>query len=87
MNETYYAMKRSLGGEKFTVRDKLCLHWRPTPGCNIHKEIVGKRRGNILFKRYCFSSNNYKFHKKATLIYWRTHPKEWAAILAKVYPK
>ena len=88
MNSSYYALKRRLGGEKFTAREKLCWHWRPTPGCNIHKEIVGERRGNILFKRYCFGSNtNYKLHGKATLMYWRTHPKEWAAIIAKVYSK
>lgn len=79
MNSIYYAMKRRLGGEKMTVRDKLCFHWYPTPGCNMHKEIVGERRGGILFEKYCGMRNN-----KANLLYWRTHPKEWAEILRMV---
>ncbi len=75
MNPSYYALKRYLGGEKWTARDKLCFHWYPTPGCNMHKEIVGERRGGILFERYCGMRNN-----KANLLYWRTHPTEWAEI-------
>lgn len=78
MNASYYAMKRRLGGEKMTVRDKLCWKYYPTPGCNGHKAVVGERRGSILFKKYCFSgSRNYKLHNKANLIYWRTHRSEW----------
>ncbi len=81
IRDTYYALKRYLGGEKWTVRDKLCFHWYPTPGCNMHKEIVGERRGGILFEKYCFkSSRNYSRHNKANLLYWRTHPAEWAEI-------
>lgn len=88
MNQSYYAMKRRLGGEKFTAREKLCWHWRPTPGCNMHKEIVGKRRGNILFEKYCFGgSTNYRLHNKAILIYWRSHPAEWNEIQARVNRK
>ena len=85
MNPSYYAMKRRLGGSKFTAREKLCWHWRPTPGCNMHKEIVGERRAKILFEKYCFGNGrNFRQHGKATLLYWRTHPKEWSAILAQV---
>lgn len=78
MRETYYALKRYLGGEKFTVREKLCWHWYPCPGCNMHKEIVGERRGEILFKRY--SGRHSTREHKSHLLYWRTHPKEWAEI-------
>ena len=85
MNPSYYPMKRRLGGEKWTVRDKLCMHWRPTPGCNAHKEIIGERRGEILFEKYCFNnSRKHTLHNKANLMYWRSHPAEWAAILAQV---
>lgn len=85
MNASYYPMKRRLGGSKFTAREKLCRHWRPVPGCNMHKEIVGERRAKILFEKYCFGiGTNYRTQARATLLYWRSHPKEWAAILAQV---
>jgi len=80
MKASYYAMKRRLGGEKWTVREKLCFHWYPCPGCNMHCDIVGERRGGILFKRY--SGNYDRRGHKMHLIYWRTHPMEWAAIQA-----
>ena len=81
MNPSYYALKRYLGGTKWTAREKLCFHWYPTPGCNMHKEIIGERRGEILFERYCFkSSRNYSRHNEANLLYWRSHPAEWAEI-------
>lgn len=82
MNASYYAMKRRRGGEKLTAREKLCWHWYPTPGCNMHKDIVGERRGEILFKRYCGIGRGYGH--KVNLLYWRTHPKEWAEILRRV---
>lgn len=78
MNQSYYAMKQRLGGEKFTAREKLCWNWCPTPGCNMHKEIIGERRGEILFKRYVGISRNYG--SNASLMYWRSHPKEWAEL-------
>lgn len=78
MNASYYAMKRRLGGEKFTAREKLCWHWYPTPGCNLHAAIVGKRRAKILFERYCRSSRVYG--RNSNLLYWRTHSAEWAKI-------
>ena len=81
MNASYYAMKRRLGGEKWTVRDKLCFHWYPCPGCSYHELLVGERRAGILFERY------QKLDNKAHLIYWRTHPKEWVAIQAHVRRK
>lgn len=84
MRETYYAMKRGRGGEKFTAREKLCWHWYPTPGCNMHKEIVGERRSGILFEKYCFKFNrNHRQHHKANLLYWRTHVAEWAELLRR----
>jgi len=64
-----------------TVRDKLCSNWYPTPGCNMHKDIIGDRRGEILFKKYCFGNKtNYKLHHKANIMYWRSHPTEWTKI-------
>ena len=78
MNSSYYPMKSRLGGVKMTLRDKLCFHWYPCPGCNMHKDIIGIRRGEILFNKY------HKLGNKAHLIYWRTHPKEWNEILRKV---
>lgn len=80
MNQTYYAMKRRLGGEKFTAREKLCWHWCPTPGCITHANIVGERRGEILFRKYC-SSNRVRWSSpNPNLMYWRSHPAEWAAV-------
>jgi hypothetical protein len=85
MNASYYAMKRRLGGEKFTAREKLCWHWYPTPGCNMHADIIGERRAGILFERYCGSSRNHG--RNANLLYWRTHPTEWAEILRRTARK
>lgn len=76
MNSSYYTMKRRLGGEKMTVRDKLCFHWYPCPGCIMHKAIIGDRRSEILFERY------HKLSNKAHLVYWRSHPEEWRQLLA-----
>jgi hypothetical protein len=72
-------MKRRIGGEKFTAREKLTFHWYPTPGCNMHKEIIGNRRGGILFEHYVKLRGS-----KANLLYWRTHPMEWKEILRRV---
>jgi len=77
---TYYAMKSRLGGEKFTARDKLVHHWNPTPGCNMHKSIVGNRRGGILFEKYC----GLVTRGNPNLMYWRSHPKEWSEIQRRV---
>jgi hypothetical protein len=85
MNASYYAMKRRLGGEKFTAREKLCWHWYPTPGCITHAEIIGKRRAEILFEKYCGSSRSYG--RNANLLYWRTHPEEWAEVQRRVNRK
>lgn len=76
MKSSYYPMKRRLGGEKFTLRDKLCFKWYPTPGCIMHEKLIGDRRAEILFEHYVNLSN------KANLIYWRTHPAEWKQISA-----
>jgi len=76
---TYYAMKNRLGGNKLTGREKLCFHWCPTPGCNMHKDIIGTRKGEILFKKYYKIGNH-----KANLLYWRMHPKEWTGIQRRV---
>jgi len=88
MNASYYVMKRRLGGEKFTAREKLCWHWYPCPGCIGHEEIVGKRRAEILFKRYSgrYSRPGQKGHN-LHMLYWRTHPTEWAEIQRQVERK
>lgn len=80
MNQTYYAMKRRLGGSKMTARERLCWHWYPTPGCIMHAEIVGERRAKILFERYCNIDHPRHGHK-VNLMYWRSHPAEWKEIL------
>lgn len=85
MRQSYYAMKRRLGGEKMSAREKLCWHWYPTPGCLMHADIIGKHRAEILFRRYCGSIR--LGDRKANLIYWRSHPQEWKEILQKVYQK
>lgn len=85
MNASYYAMKRRLGGEKFTAREKLCFRWYPTPGCIMHGNVIGERRAEILFKRYCGISR--KLGHNANIMYWRSHPAEWAAIQAQTKRK
>lgn len=85
MNQSYYAMKRRLGGEKMTAREKLCWRWYPTPGCIMHAEIIGDRRAGILFNRYCGSSRNHG--RNANLMYWRSHPQEWNGILQGIKSK
>lgn len=79
MNTSYYAMKRRLGGEKFTAREKLCWHWNPTPGCIGHSFIIGERRAEILFRRYSGIIRD----RNANLMYWRSHPLEWNGILGQ----
>lgn len=78
MRDSYYAMKRSLGGEKMTLREKLCWNWTPCPGCNIHASVIGTRRAGILFEHYSRLDN------KAHLVYWRSHAKEWDEVQRKV---
>ena len=70
----YYAMKRRLGGEKLTQRDKLLLRWYPCPGCCFHK-IRAARRKDILFEHYNARP------QKSWIVYWRTHPTEYDALL------
>lgn len=52
-------------------------NWKyyPVPGCNAHKEIVGTRRGGVLFERY------QNRPQTAHGLYWRTHPAEYKALL------
>ena len=85
MNQKYYALKCRIGGEKSTAREKLCWHWYPTPGCNIHASIIGERRAEILFRHYCGSSRTHS--EKANLLYWRTHPSEWNEIQCRIARK
>jgi len=73
----YYAMKNRLGGMKLTPRDKLVMHhWYPCPGCIPH-EIQPQRRKDILFEHYINRP------RKAYAVYWRMHPKEYEALLAR----
>ena len=65
--KTYKAFKYQIG-RKFTLREKLCFKWYPTPGCNMHDHMRSKR---VFERRVGLKSN------KANLVYWRMHPKEW----------
>jgi len=46
------------------------------PGCISHRKIVGERRGNLLFERYC-----QKRSQAAYKLYWRSHPEEYKALM------
>ncbi len=46
------------------------------PGCIPHSAIIGTRRGNLLFQRYC-GTRPYSAYK----LYWRTHPAEFSAMM------
>jgi len=71
IGNSYYAMKRRLGGIKYTSREKLCFKWYPTPGCDGH---IHARRDSV-FERHYNTPNT-----KSNLVYWRMHPKEWDQI-------
>lgn len=75
MNQTYYAMKSRLGGEKRTARDKLIWHYYPVPGCMTHREIIGATRGRLLFTHF------FDRPQKSHNLYWRSHPAEYKALL------
>ena len=78
--KTYGAFKYTLHN-KFTVREKLCWHWYPCPGCHYHEDIIGKHRSKILFEHY------HKLDNKTHLIYWRSHPQEWKQLCKRVNRK
>ncbi len=70
-------------GKKFTcndtLRDRLIWKWYPCPGCDLHN--VSKQKRTLLFNRF------HARPHKAWLIYWRSHPTEFKALLDAVKPK
>ena len=73
MRAGYHTMKRRLGGEKLTPREKLLLHTSyPCPGCLGH-HTISKFRQEILFDHY------EKRPQKSWIVYWRSHPAEHQA--------
>jgi hypothetical protein len=55
-------------------------HWKyyPCPGCMMHREIVGDRRGRILFLHFVDRP------QKAHDLYWKTHPAEYNSLMKLV---
>ncbi len=86
MNSSFYAMKKALGGWKFTIRDKICYHWWPCPGSNSHTEILSKTLGPTLgkTKKRLLFRNYHKLPQKSWQLYWKANPKEWQQILESV---
>ena len=82
INATYYVLKRRLGGVRLTLREKLINRWSPTPGFIMHSNVIGTRRGKILFNRY--SNISYNYGRGANRLYWRSHPDEWREILRQL---
>lgn len=69
---TFYAMKRRMGGEKLTVRDKLLSHrLHICPGNVYHNHA----RREILFNR------RVKYGHPCYVMYWRTHMQEYKETL------
>lgn len=75
--KTYTAFKYKVGC-KITRREKLTWKWYPCPGCFAHSDIVGTRRGNILFESF------QKRPQKSYLVYWRSHPDEYRQLMESV---
>jgi len=75
-------MKRRLGGEKWTVRDKLVgTHsCHQCPGHIAHGLVIGERRAEILFDHY------QKRPRIAYRVYWRMHPEE-LRLVQEIYKK
>jgi hypothetical protein len=73
---TFYAMKSRLGGQKSSPRHKLCWHWYPCPGCQLHK--VSARKREILFEHF------HNRPQKSWLVYWRSHPTEFNEIRVNI---
>jgi hypothetical protein len=72
MRDSYYAMKKRLGGMKLTPREKLIYHYYPCPG-NILHDIQPCRQG-ILFNHF------YNRPLESYVVYWRSHPAEYTAM-------
>ena len=75
LRDTYYAMKRRLGGCRLSVYDKNRIrNWYPVPG-NIYHITA---RSEILFNHYVQRS------RTASVTYWRTHLQAYSTMqLAK----
>lgn len=72
LHQSYYAMKRRLGGEHLTVRDKLLAHrLHYCPGNVYHNHP----RREILFKR------RVEYGHRCYVMYWRAHIQEYKQML------
>lgn len=52
-------------------------NWKyyPCPGCILHSSIVGRRRGDVLFRNYV------ERPQTSHHLYWRTHPVEYKTLI------
>ena len=62
--------------KKPTIRDNITWHWYPCPGCQLHG--VSPQQRKLLFSRYV------DLPQQAWLVYWRSHPVEYNAMLTNV---
>jgi hypothetical protein len=73
--ESFYAMKRRLGGAKLTTRDELLMHrLHYCPGNVYHTHP----RREILFNR------RVKFGHKCYVMYWRSHVQEYKDMISQI---
>jgi hypothetical protein len=75
--KTYTAFKYTVFS-KWSPREKLTWKYWPVPGCRGHRDIVGERRGDILFEHF------QKRPQKSHGLYWRTHPEEYKAFIKHI---
>lgn len=75
--KSYIAFKFKVG-TKWKPFEKLTYKYYPVPGCRGHCEIVGARRGKVLF-------NHFVDRPQASHgLYWRTHKEEYIAFLEHI---
>ena len=74
---SYYTMKFRLGQQNPTKRDEILFNrMHLCPGNKFHNHP----RREIVFNRYV--SRDYKTAHKAYVMYWRSHPAEYAKMIA-----
>lgn len=61
---------------KWRPFEKARYKYYPCPGCLLHKEIIGEKRGEVLFNKYC-----NKRPQSSYALYWRSHPEEYKRLL------
>lgn len=83
---SYYTMKFRLGQQNPTKRDEILFNrMHLCPGNKFHNHP----RREIVFKRYvsrCLSRGHADTHK-AYVMYWRSHPAEYAEMIANIKNK